>query len=931
MADEKASERPTSARISRKNTKKDLANLDLVMSGCKTEKEKLLAKYLQAQIKKTNDKESQMKKMESSLKAAELKISKLERISKKARDTVYQEQKLRTSAITDQQRIKAAMAKIQKAVSARLKLLGIDFENITSIGEALDASLRAINSLVAQLQEKEDLIVKLEGQIESLKKTIEEQQNKIESLEAKVASQKKIISELKQKLKEKDERIESLERKNKELREKNLRLEDELKNTKAEFEKFKQDTQKKFDEMAKKILDIQEENVEKTSQIEDLLKKIADLEAENKEQKATIKDQSARIKELEELVAQKDKELEDKDKRIQELLDEIERLKARIAELEGIQKDNEAKIAEQAARIKELEDLLKDRDAEIEELKKQKEAEVAEKNTEIEQLKKEIAELKTEIERLLALINYPRETREVQTEISGAIDLQLNDYPRLLKEIVALKQLLEKKNKRIADLEEENKLLMEDLQYLLKKAVAFYSDRSPHTGQVWNLAASPNRYVVATAATDMTVRLWRINPEADKAKGQKTTQVIKCARIDGKVDSIAWSNDGKLFAAGTGYRDGAEGFVCVWCMEGSAQYEVERAIRSRPTLRFGRCYALTFSNDGSHIFCGDTVGSIWCINLESERIVGLFQNHSDIVYDICMHPNGTSLYSVSLDKTIAVIVIPEECGGTKGARDSYASLHGDESKEEDSKQDYKSAPVKDIKRGKKKNDKSRKSNKSRSKKAADKHLRTRSTSTAVKENQHEKQFSSMTLKELLEQEADDEFKTYDGIAVYKDEKYNFWRIRVSKDGQTLVTATRKVRIFTITSKDSIEEGPNVSDMDNDHVKSLNLRNGYVLTARMGCPRAKLFHMSSGKEFKTIKCKKAIAQSDFLCDDSYCVVLQQELIPNEAPRAPSMRLYQYNKDEKLKIKAEPATPLPPAATPVSDVVTPDADADADEAD
>merc|ERR1712173_548248 len=100
-------------------------------------------------------------------------------------------------AVSDQQRIKAMMAKIQKAVSARLKLLGIDFENITSIGEALDASLKAINSLVAQLQEKEALIVKLEGEIDSLKKTVAAQKDKIDSLEKKIAKQKGIIDELK--------------------------------------------------------------------------------------------------------------------------------------------------------------------------------------------------------------------------------------------------------------------------------------------------------------------------------------------------------------------------------------------------------------------------------------------------------------------------------------------------------------------------------------------------------------------------------------------------------------------------------------------------------------------------------------------------------------------------------------------------------------
>ena len=64
-------------------------------------------------------------------------------------------------------------------------------------------------------------------------------------------------------------------------------------------------------------------------------------------------------------------------------------------------------------------------------------------------------------------------------------------------------------------------------------------------------------------------------------------------------------------------------------------------------------------------------------------------------------------------------------------------------------------------------------------------------------------------------------------------------------------------------------------------------------------------MDSGKQHKVFKAKKAIAQSDFLCDDKWCVVLQQELIANEAPKAPSMKLYQYkNKTPELKSSAEP---------------------------
>eukprot|EP01084_Bolivina_argentea_P088437 159669_1 len=593
--------------------------------------------------------------------------------------------------------------------------------------------------------------------------------------------------------------------------------------------------------MAKKILDSQEENVQLKDEIARLLKIIEELRKKGEEQDATMNDQSERIKELEKAVDDKDKALKEKDAEIRELNDEI-------------------------------------------------------------------AKLKAEIERLLAIINRPMATTECQTEISGAIDLQLSDYPRLLKEIVALKQLLEKKNKRIRDLEEENRLLMDDLSYLLKRSVAFYSDRSSHTGQVWQMKSSPKRYMVATGSTDMSVRLWRINPDADKSKGQKTTQPIKCARIDGKIDSLCWSNDGKLLGAGTGYRDGADGFVVVWSMDGKSQYEVVNAIRSRPTLRFGRTYALCFSPDARFIYCGDTVGSIWCINLESERIVGLIQSHKDIVYDVITNPNGGSLYSVSLDRTLAVIVLPEECGGAKGARDSYLAIKaaaenedGDDEKSNNKKNKKDKSAVKDIKRKSTKSTKN-KNKKGKGGKSRDKHIRAKSTSNTAPPT--EKKYSSMTLKELLAEEKEDEYKIYEGITLIKDDKYAFWRVCFSEDGNYVCCATRKVQIFKITGKDTVEKGPNVSDMDNDHVRSLRIRKGLILTARMGCARAKLFTISTGKEFKQIKSKKAVCQSDFLCDDSYCAILQQELIPNQAPKPPSMRLFQYNKDKKLKISAEP---------------------------
>ena len=90
----------------RKSKKKELANLDLVMSGLKTEKERQLARYLQAQIKKTNEAESKTKSLRTDLNTAKQKVEKYEATSKKARDKVYQEQKLRTSAVSEKEQVR---------------------------------------------------------------------------------------------------------------------------------------------------------------------------------------------------------------------------------------------------------------------------------------------------------------------------------------------------------------------------------------------------------------------------------------------------------------------------------------------------------------------------------------------------------------------------------------------------------------------------------------------------------------------------------------------------------------------------------------------------------------------------------------------------------------------------------------------------------
>jgi WD40 repeat protein/uncharacterized coiled-coil protein SlyX len=802
----------------------------LLMSGLRTDKEKKLATALQQLIMRINDKEIELRDMGTTVNQLKLKHDSLEASSRKTKNTLYQEQKLRTDAISDQMRIKAVMAKIQRAVSARLRLLGIDFENITSIGEALDASLRAINSLLAALEEKEELISQMQAEMANLKKTIESQKAKVARLEATVAEQKDTMTNQTDTIAEQKQIIEDLMRRNQLLTDENTDLKAQLKKVREEFAQFQKDTQEQLDALRKTVLQEKETNVMNEN-------RIAELEA--------------RIRELEALLAQK---------------------KENIVTLE--------------ARVKELEEALAAREATI-----------AGQN-------EEMKEKDAEIERLLEIVNRPKADAAAQTHISGAIDQQLSDYPRLLKEIVALKHLLDKKNKRIRDLEEENKQLMMDMQWLLKRAAAFRRDRSNHTGQVWQMHASPRVHMVATGSTDMTVRLWKVNPTADKKQKEKISQVFRRSEVDGKVESLCWSRDGSMLACGTGFRDGAEGYIVVWSMEGNTAYEVLHAIRSRPTTRFGRAMAICFSPNNEFVFAGDTVGSIWCFNLATERIVGLLQCHTDVVHDLVVDPQGFCIYSVGLDMALAVCELAVECGGNPIKTNSNSNSNNDND-----------MPAADVIQATKKMKKSKRSTKKKGDKKGDKkdkHARTRSKTVTNNPRSSQKadhqSFTSMSLKELLNEIEDDEYKTYEGVVLSKDPKYAYWKVDMTADGKHVCCATRKPHVYAITGRTTVESGPNISDTDMEHIRSLHLRKNMVLITRAGCTRAKLFDAHTGKQIRKMQCKVAVAQADFLFDDAHVVILQQELIANEAPREPKMTLYCYDKSVRLSGKISvPSTP------------------------
>ena len=177
----------------------------------------------------------------------------------------------------------------------------------------------------------------------------------------------------------------------------------------------------------------------------------------------------------------------------------------------------------------------------------------------------------------------------------------------------------------------------------MKKLVRFYPCNTNHKLEVLTMEASPNKYILATGSSDLSCRLWKIDIDAKK-QSQKI-KVYQRSMVEGKVDCLTWNYNGTLLACVSGYKDGPDGYVIVWSMDGPDKYNSIYAIRSRPTVRFGRVKSIRFSTrNNQFIYCGDTTGLfIFFISLFLYFFISLFL--SVFVYFIYLLTTQNNKYS----------------------------------------------------------------------------------------------------------------------------------------------------------------------------------------------------------------------------------------------------------------------------------------------
>eukprot|EP01084_Bolivina_argentea_P204810 349821_1 len=102
------------------------------------------------------DLESTIKCLRRDKKVLQHKIKKLESTSGKKQKQMDNEREMRLTANKEKYALKQKLDKLQKAIAARLKRLGVDFSKISDVSTALDTSFNVIKKLAKELQQKEE-------------------------------------------------------------------------------------------------------------------------------------------------------------------------------------------------------------------------------------------------------------------------------------------------------------------------------------------------------------------------------------------------------------------------------------------------------------------------------------------------------------------------------------------------------------------------------------------------------------------------------------------------------------------------------------------------------------------------------------------------------------------------------------------------------
>eukprot|EP01083_Nonionella_stella_P016535 46159_1 len=301
----------------------------------------------------TTQKMADMKAEISSLKrdnkVLKRKIEKLESTSGKKQKKMDNEREMRLQANKERFWLKQKLERIQKAMEARLKLLGVDFSKVEDITSALDMAFSAIQKLAKELQTKEEAFEDVKVKMNKAVKESTEYRKNTSKLDATIQKQKRVIQDLKKQLGDKDKRLSIVSH---EKSDTETALTGQLAGVHGELEQLRNDKERIFDELVDSKAKFKGDMEDKANELEEVKNKLTKSKQDNE----TICNENEQMKEEADALLNTNTDLNAK---LQEALKEIEDLKN---ELELEKNKNVDLIGKNKKSMQEIERLLQDLD-----------------------------------------------------------------------------------------------------------------------------------------------------------------------------------------------------------------------------------------------------------------------------------------------------------------------------------------------------------------------------------------------------------------------------------------------------------------------------------------------------------------------------------------------------------------------------------------
>jgi len=302
---------------------------------------------------KISNLEAKIKSLTRDNQVLKAKLSKLEATSGKKQKKMDSEREMRLQANKERFWLKQKLERLQKAIAARLKILGVDFSKVDDITSALDMAFNVIQKLAAELQKKEEGFEDMKEKMGKATKEAASLRKGADKLNATIEKQKGVMQDLRKQLNDRDRRLsivahekndtesmlqkqlEDLKNEAEALRKDKEELNNALIDEKAKLKGELDDKEKELDDLKDKLNKAKEDNekliAENESLKEDnekLLNSKSDLDAKLQEALKEIEDLKNEIE------SEKDKN-NNLSERNKELMDKIKRLKQEIKKLIG--------------------------------------------------------------------------------------------------------------------------------------------------------------------------------------------------------------------------------------------------------------------------------------------------------------------------------------------------------------------------------------------------------------------------------------------------------------------------------------------------------------------------------------------------------------------------------------------------------------------